>query len=117
MKFSQILAPLATAVALATGALSQLVVNTPTNVVACEPVLLTWSGGEAPYFLVFLPGGHPDEPALVDFGQQTGTSLTWLVNLAAGINIGISIRDSNGEIANSASITIRSGSDTSCLNH
>ena len=34
--------------------------------------------------LSVLPGNQPNAPALLDLGTQTGTSLTWKVNFAAG---------------------------------
>ncbi|KAF9459582.1 hypothetical protein BDZ94DRAFT_1324652 [Collybia nuda] len=118
MKLSQILAPLAMAAALATGALAQqFVLNTPSNVVVCEPILLTWSGGEAPYFLVVEPANKPNGPALRDLGTQTGTQFTWIVDIAAGTAISLSLRDSTGAILQSAPFTINSGPDTSCLGH
>lgn len=37
------------------------------------------------YFLSVLPGGQPSAAALEDFGQQSGTQLTWKVDIAAGV--------------------------------
>jgi hypothetical protein len=38
-----------------------------------------------PYFYSVHPGATPDDPALEDFGTQTGTSFTWTaVNFAVG---------------------------------
>ncbi|ETW83041.1 hypothetical protein HETIRDRAFT_439593 [Heterobasidion irregulare TC 32-1] len=95
---------------------STLTVNTPANVVVCQPLQITWSGGTAPYFLSVLPGGDPSGSALEDFGQQTGTSFTWTkVNQPVGTSLGLTLRDSNGLTAQSAPFTVNSGSDTSCL--
>ncbi|KAF9467061.1 hypothetical protein BDZ94DRAFT_1233249 [Collybia nuda] len=109
MKFSQILAPLSMAAALATGTLAQFVVNTPSNAVVCQPVLLTWTGGEAPYFLEITPANKPSGPALRDLGIQTGTQFTWIVDIAAGTAVGIFLRDSTGAIVQSAPFTINAG--------
>jgi len=39
-----------------------------------------------------LPAGQPSATPLVDFGEVTGTSITWLVNLGVGGYIRLSIR-------------------------
>ena len=31
-----------------------------------------------------LPGGQPGAAPLIDFGQQSGTQLTWIANFTAG---------------------------------
>ncbi|OCB84703.1 hypothetical protein A7U60_g8224 [Sanghuangporus baumii] len=61
------------------------------------------------------PGGEPSAAALVDFGEQSGNSLTWVVNIEAGTSIGLTIRDQTGTVANSAPLTVGSSSDSSCL--
>jgi len=94
---------------------ASITINTPANVVVCQPILLTWSGGTAPYFLSILPGSQPSAPALVDFGRQNGTSLTWKVNVAVGTSIGLTLRDSNGLVAQSAPFTVNNGTDTTCV--
>ncbi|KAH8104257.1 hypothetical protein DFH11DRAFT_163642 [Phellopilus nigrolimitatus] len=92
-----------------------LIINTPTNVVQCEPALLTWQGGVSPYFLVVLPGGELSATPLEDLGEKEGTSLSWLVNIAAGTSVGLKLSDSTGAVAQSAPFTIQSSSDASCL--
>ncbi|KIJ69273.1 hypothetical protein HYDPIDRAFT_185116 [Hydnomerulius pinastri MD-312] len=84
-----------------------LVINTPANVVECEPTLITWSGGEAPYFLVVLPAGQPDAAPIENLGEQTGHSLTWVANVAAGTDLGLTLKDSTGAIAQSAPFTVQ----------
>jgi len=93
---------------------AQLTANTPSNVVQCEPILLTWMGGTAPYYLFLFPGSSPST-TIYSFGQQNGTSYTWLVNQPAGASVGIQVRDSTGLSAQSAAFTIASSSDSSCL--
>lgn len=79
------------------------------------------------YFSV-QPGNQPGAAALVDLGQQQGNSFTWTVNIAAGMclpsysfyfrlsivivgtSVGLSVRDSTGNIANSAPFNINAGS-------
>jgi len=94
---------------------NQLTINTPQNVVECEPILLTWLGGTPPYFLSILPGGQPGAAAVEDFGQQNGTSLTWNANVAAGTSLGLTLRDSTGATAESAAFTVLAGSSSACV--
>ncbi|KAF9468076.1 hypothetical protein BDZ94DRAFT_1304813 [Collybia nuda] len=112
MKFA--FAPLAAVLAASSALAQQFTINTPTNVVVCQPILLTWVGGTPPYFLRF-PGNQPGAAALEDLGQQTGNQFTWLVNIAAGTSIGLSLRDNSGQTVQSAPFDINSGTDTSCV--
>ncbi|KAF9267754.1 hypothetical protein L218DRAFT_644904 [Marasmius fiardii PR-910] len=92
------------------GALAQVTMNTPSNLVVCQPVQLTWSGGLAPYFISVQDGNNPSGPALQRFDNENGTSLTWLVNLQAGTSVGFLLRDSNGATSQTASVTVQAGS-------
>ena len=100
---------------LLTNCRAQLEVNTPANPVECQPLELSWSGGAPPYLLSVSPAGSPDSPPLLTFPIQTGTSLTWNVNIAAGTPVSLTLRDSDGTTSQSAIFTILSGTDTSCL--
>ncbi|KAH9481374.1 hypothetical protein JR316_0005899 [Psilocybe cubensis] len=125
-------AAVATALCLSAGALAQTsppLVNTPVpNPPVCQPLLITWSGGTPPYFLRsvgfpslvvpllnILPGGQPSAPALLDFGQVDGTSLTWRVNFTVGTSLGLVLRDNTGLVSQSAPFSVAAGSDLSCL--
>ncbi|KAI5122311.1 hypothetical protein M0805_002387 [Coniferiporia weirii] len=77
-----------------------LMINTPQNVVECQPILLTWAGGSGPYFITF--------------NNVTGTSLTWLVNQPAGTSLGLTIRDQTGTTEESASFQVQDGT-TGCI--
>ncbi|KAJ3491766.1 hypothetical protein NLI96_g436 [Meripilus lineatus] len=109
----------------ATSAVAQFMINTPANVVVCQPTLLTWTGGTPPYFLrqmhlpflsdSILPGATPGGEALQQFTGLTDTSFRWSTNIAAGTFIGLTLRDNTGATAQSAPFTINSGPDTSCL--
>jgi hypothetical protein len=110
-----IFASLAAAAVFATSALAQLTINTPSNPVVCQPLLITWSGGTPPYYLSILPGNQPTAQALENFPTQTGTSLTWTVNIAVGTSIGFHIVDSTGASQDSAPFSILTGADTSCV--
>ncbi|KAI9439974.1 hypothetical protein H4582DRAFT_2075325 [Lactarius indigo] len=129
MKFA--LLSIASATLFVAGASAQTVtVNTPLNVVVCQPLQITWSGGTVhadvstlTLALPFLfsqsihPGAAPNDPALVDFGTQQGTSFLWsAVNFPVGTSLDITLRDSAGQISQSAAFTIQTGSDTACLN-
>jgi len=101
---------------LAAGVNAQFMINTPASAVQCQPLLLTWTGGQAPYFLSILPGGQPSATPIIDFGQQNSTSITWLVNIPSGTSVGLTLRDSTGALAQSAPFNILPSSDSGCLN-
>ena len=105
------------AIALAGYASAQsFTVATPASVVQCQPAALSWSGGQAPYFPSIIPGSQPGAAALKEFPSQTGTSLVWTADLAAGTSITIQIRDSTGGVQYSSAITIQTSADASCVN-
>jgi len=97
---------------------SNFTINTPANIVQCEPILLSWVGGTPPYFLSVLPAGQPSANALVSFLPQNGTSFTWKVNVTQGVGIFFNLRDDAGLLAQSGSVTVQSNptSDNSCIN-
>ncbi|KAF8699078.1 Endonuclease/Exonuclease/phosphatase family, partial [Rhizoctonia solani] len=96
-----------------------LQINTPAAAVQCQPAQITWTAPEGGAFIrqvgSIIPGGQPSAAPLQDFGRQTGNSLTWVVNIAAGTSVTFQIRDSTGAVAYSAPITIQQSSDSSCL--
>jgi len=103
------------ALALVSGAAAQgLTVNSPQNVVECQPFQFTWTGGSPPYFLSLIPGAGQNP--IKQFPQQTGTSFTWNVDLPTGTNFIASLKDSSGANAFAASASVIAGSDTSCVN-
>ncbi|KAG6865727.1 hypothetical protein C0991_012373 [Blastosporella zonata] len=63
-----------------------LTINTPTNVVVCQPILLTWADGAPPYYLALIPSYN------------------------------IALKDSTGVQAYSDTVSPSSQSDMSCLN-
>ncbi|KGB74472.1 hypothetical protein I307_05431 [Cryptococcus deuterogattii 99/473] len=97
------------------GALADLTVSTPASLIQCQPVLLSWSGGTAPYYLAIIPGGQASAAALKDFGEQSGTSLTWTVDTASGTSVSVKVTDSTGAINYSSPVTIQAGSSDSCV--
>ncbi|CAE6392940.1 unnamed protein product [Rhizoctonia solani] len=99
----------------ATALAQSLVINTPASVVQCQPAQVTWTASNTPVFVSIIPGGQPGAAALVDFGSQTGSSLTWTVNIAAGTSLTFQLRDSTGAVAYSSPISVQGSSDSSCL--
>ncbi|KAF5359293.1 hypothetical protein D9756_003416 [Leucocoprinus leucothites] len=103
---------------LAAGALAQqMTINTPSAAPTLSLAnLFYWAGMEELLLTsCVLPGSDPSGQALVNFPQQNGTSVTWLVNIQAGTSIGLTLRDNTGLTAQSAAFTVNPGSDTSCL--
>ncbi|KAF8899934.1 hypothetical protein CPB84DRAFT_1847498 [Gymnopilus junonius] len=92
-----------------------LTMDTPSSVVQCQPQMLSWSGGTAPYYLAVIPGGQASADPIKTFPTQTGNSLTWTVDVSAGTKITLSLKDSTGTTAYSDIVTIRQSSDSSCL--
>jgi hypothetical protein len=101
--------------AASTYAQNSFTVNTPANAVVCQPVLVSWQGGQSPYYLSVLPGNTPSGQALENLGTFNGTTFTWTVNIAAGTSIDLTVRDSSGQTAQTAPFTINAGSDSSCV--
>ncbi|POW13223.1 hypothetical protein PSTT_03962 [Puccinia striiformis] len=91
------------------------VINTPASVAQCLPALLTFHGGVPPYTLSAIPAGQPGALPLVELGQQSGDSFTWIANLASGTATTLQIRDSRGNINYSQAVTIQPNSDDACL--
>lgn len=104
------------ALAVAAAAVLGQQINTPATLTVCQPALLSWSGGSAPYFLSVIPGGQASAAALKDFGSQSDTSETWNVDLPAGTSITLKLTDSTGNTVYSSPITIGAGTSTDCLN-
>jgi len=92
-----------------------LTINTPSSVVQCQPVLLSWAAGTPPYYLSLIPAGQVSAPALLTFPTQNGTSLTWIVNEASGTTFNVAVKDSTGTVAYTDIVTVQPGTDSSCL--
>ncbi|KAF9500123.1 hypothetical protein BDN71DRAFT_1441235 [Pleurotus eryngii] len=118
MKFSVIATSLFCAV-LALAQTTGFTINTPTNPVQCQPLLISWVGGQGPFFLSVRNGDDPSGPAIADLGEQPAgaTSFSWQrVNFQANTRLGFSLRDQTGATAQSAAVTVQAGPDNSCLN-
>ncbi|KAF4614221.1 hypothetical protein D9613_007753 [Agrocybe pediades] len=93
-----------------------LTINTPTSVVQCQPQLLTWSDGTAPFYLTVIPGGQASAAPLKSFDPQNGNSMTWIVDIAGGTSVTIALKDGTGAMAYTDQVNIQTSSDSSCLN-
>lgn len=91
------------------------IIQSPASLVTCQPALLSFSGGQAPYYISVLPGGQPSATPLVQFPVQNGNSYTWTVNLPAGSSYSLQIRDSTGAVNYSSELPVQAGTDTSCI--
>ncbi|KNZ81884.1 hypothetical protein J132_10162 [Termitomyces sp. J132] len=107
MKFCATLATLAFMTA---GAVAQFMINTPFVLLFLSPYPFDLDWGHC-----ILPGSQPNGQALEDLGMVQSTQFSWTVNIPAGTSIGLTLRDSTGQIAQSAAFTINPGNDNSCL--
>lgn len=114
MQYSIVFATLASA-SLAF-AQSTLTVNTPTSLVQCQPAALSWTGGQAPYFVSIIPGGQPSATPLESFPQTSETTLTWTVDIPSGTSITVQIRDASGTLNYAQAVTVQAGTSTNCAN-
>ncbi|KAG6810389.1 hypothetical protein H0H92_012072 [Tricholoma furcatifolium] len=89
-------------------------INTPSNAVVCEPLLISWTGGIAPYYLSVVPAVLPQN-SLAEFGGIDAESFTWTVNVEGGTSVGLSITDGNGEAAQSPWFAVHPGPNSDCL--
>ncbi|KAH6908993.1 hypothetical protein BKA70DRAFT_221869 [Coprinopsis sp. MPI-PUGE-AT-0042] len=92
-----------------------LTINTPTGVVQCQPIMLTFGSGAAPYYVSAIPGGQVSAAALRTWDPTSASSLTWNVDIASGTSLSFIVKDSTGAQAFSDSVTVQSSSDSSCL--
>jgi len=94
---------------------SNFTIDTP-SLVQCQVAQITWSDtGNLPYDLLVVPADDMCGESLEDLGNQTSTFLAWIVNLAAGTDVVLSLEDSAGNEAWSGSIIIGESNDSSCL--
>ncbi|TFK72909.1 hypothetical protein BDN72DRAFT_835518 [Pluteus cervinus] len=89
-------------------------VDTPTNMVQCQPILITYGGGQSPYFLSALPGGQPAAAPLKSWDGTDSTTRTFTVDIPAGTTVTFAVRDSTGAQAFSDIVTVRQGGTTDC---
>ncbi|GAA5998668.1 uncharacterized protein JCM10292_007146 [Rhodotorula paludigena] len=115
MRFASSFAGLVAAAAFV-AAQTPLFINTPSQLFQCQPVLLTWGGGEAPYYVRVVPGGQPTATPLATLQSAVdATTYSWRPALDVGTEITLLVSDNRGQSQGSAPVTIMAG-DTSCLN-
>ncbi|ESK94632.1 secreted protein [Moniliophthora roreri MCA 2997] len=113
MKYSLAIAALA--LQALPGVFAQITMNTPTNLVTCQPVMLSWTGGTAPYFLSLQDGNNFDGPALKRFDQQNGSSFSWTVDVPSKQKIVFLLRDNTGSTSVTAPVVVQPGNQDSCV--
>ncbi|KAL1410721.1 hypothetical protein Q8F55_001663 [Vanrija albida] len=90
--------------------------NTPPAVTECQPTLLTWSGGKAPFILSAIPAAQISAPNLASIAEGVNEQqYSWTVNLPANTAITLKIVDATGATSYTSPITVLKGSSTSCL--
>ena len=91
-------------------------VNTPTYAQQCNPLKITWKGGNGPFTPhITAPGQINDVKA--DLDQTDGTSTTWeKVTIPAGQKFTISICDNSGQCQASGVAGPVGKGDDSCMN-
>lgn len=76
----------------------------------CQPTLLTWTGGQAPYYVSVIEGGNPNGKAFKTWPATEATSLTWKVTeVPAGQSITVQVKDGSGAVKYSAAVTVGDG--------
>lgn len=96
------------------GVFAQFTIDTP-SLVQCTGVQITWTASSPPYNLLVVAADDVCGEALVDLGEQSGLSLEWKVNVAAGTQVVLSLEDSEGNEAWSGTTTVAASGDSSCL--
>ncbi|KDQ15948.1 hypothetical protein BOTBODRAFT_31400 [Botryobasidium botryosum FD-172 SS1] len=90
-------------------------INTPVDVVECQPTDLTFGGTAPPFIISIIPGGQAGAAPLETLGTSSGPSLTWVANITAGTKVTFEIRDAQGRLGFSAIVTIQAGTSTACV--
>ncbi|WVR03770.1 hypothetical protein IAU60_000765 [Kwoniella sp. DSM 27419] len=115
---------LALAVTLCTGvgtawAKAEFYFQWPNSTYSCQPVPITWSGGQAPFTVWIVPVyGSPFFYPISDSYYQDGYGSTEiLLQLAAGVNYVVIMSDATGLGSGGSSEiqTVGTGNDTSCM--
>lgn len=93
----------------------QFTVATPPQAVQCQPLQLTWQGGQPPYYPTITKPGDTSQ-AIVSLPQTSDTKVNgWKVKVPAGQKFTIQVCDSTGQCQASAPVgPVRDGS-SDCL--
>ncbi|SCV74753.1 BQ2448_7782 [Microbotryum intermedium] len=106
------------ALALAAVVSAQSTISTPTSLIQCQPIALSWTAGSgAPYYVSAIPGGDASGTALeqIGGGALNATTFTWTVNIAAGTSVTLKVIDKSGNPNYSQKVTVQAGSNTCTL--
>ncbi|UZJ56748.1 hypothetical protein CBS101457_006068 [Exobasidium rhododendri] len=91
-------------------------VSTPSSLVQCQPVLISWTGGTAPYYPEITKAGDVST-IIKSFAETSTTSVSWTVDLTIGEDVTIVIVDSTGATAISGTTPATSaGTSSTCTN-
>ncbi|PWN22014.1 hypothetical protein BCV69DRAFT_162201 [Microstroma glucosiphilum] len=116
--FSAISGLAAVGIAAITYVRAQATVQSPANLIECQPAAITWSGASGSVYLSVVLGDDVSSAAYVSFPTQSGASgsYTWSkVNVTSGQTVTFIVNDSTGAPNYSSQVTVNAGSDTSCL--
>ncbi|KAI6042600.1 hypothetical protein EDC04DRAFT_2659098 [Pisolithus marmoratus] len=100
--------------ALCRSVLADFTIDTP-QLVQCQEAQITWTQSNPPYNLIVVSADDVCGDALESLGDFTTLETTWLVNLASGTQVVLSLEDASGYEAWSGTITIGASNDASCL--
>ncbi|KAI0327403.1 hypothetical protein GY45DRAFT_1373201 [Cubamyces sp. BRFM 1775] len=92
-----------------------LEVDTPTRPpVQCQAFEFTWRGGTPPFVFSVISAQSPQD-TLEHFSGIDAGSYRWTADIVAGTQIFLQIADATGAFAETGSMSIQAGSDSSCL--
>ncbi|KAI5983359.1 hypothetical protein EDD15DRAFT_2179186 [Pisolithus albus] len=89
-------------------------IDTP-QFVQCQDAQITWTQSNPPYNIAIVSADDVCGDPLENLGDFTSLETTWLVNLASGTQVVLSLEDASGNEAWSGTITVGASNDTSCL--
>ncbi|KAJ6531896.1 hypothetical protein B0H19DRAFT_1189128 [Mycena capillaripes] len=91
-------------------------VDTPA-LTQCQPAVFTWDATTPPYNVILVRSDAPCGEIIKDLGDHTNNSITWTVDLAAGVEYSLSVEDNDGNEGWSSGMLIKNSTDASCLNN
>ncbi|WOO81654.1 uncharacterized protein LOC62_03G005177 [Vanrija pseudolonga] len=101
---------------LAATALAQYTINTPAALTECQPSLITWVGGQAPFILSAIPAGQTGAAAIANIAEGINANqFSWTVNLPVNTALTLKLVDATGNTAYTSPLTVFKGSSTACL--
>lgn len=89
-------------------------IDTP-QFVQCQDAQITWTQSSPPYNIAIVSADDVCGDPLENLGDFASLETTWLVNLASGTQVVLSLEDASGNEAWSGTITVGASNDTSCL--